>query len=444
MITTPSPAHIALLLGLSFFLGLAFEEYFAHTDERRPGGIRTFPMLALVGGALYLFDPERFIPFTGGLLVLGAWLLVYYFAHVSEHKEPQQDEPNVGLVVPLLNVIAYLLGAAALALDPWVAVTMTVASVLLLTGREKLHGLARRIEIKEIVTAGEFLILTGIVLPLLPDHLVTTLTAITPRQVWLALVVVCSFSYASYLAQRYWAAAAGGLWMAALGGLYSSTATTVVLARQAKADPALKRQAQAGITLATAIMYLRLLAVVTIFNITLARALALPLCGLSLAGFVICALQYWRGKPANEAPQTAVGTQTTMGAQTTMAPAQSSNPLELGAAAIFAALFVAVAVVSAVAKSQFGISGIYGLAAVVGVTDIDPFVLNLAQGGISGIQTADLAAAILIAASSNNVLKALYAASFAGGRATAGSAVALVVLAAAGLAAAYATAMVSH
>jgi uncharacterized membrane protein (DUF4010 family) len=431
MITAPSPAHVALLLGLSFFLGLAFEEFFAHTDERRPGGIRTFPMLALAGGVLYLFDPERFIPFTGGLLILGAWLLVYYLAHVSEHKE-QQDEPNVGLVIPLLNVLAYLLGAAALALPPWVAVTMTVASVLLLTGRERLHGLARRIEIKEIVTAGEFLILTGIVLPLLPDHPVTTLTAITPRQVWLALIVVCSFSYASYLAQRYWAAAAGGLWMAALGGLYSSTATTVVLARQAKADPALKRQAQAGITLATAIMYLRIFAVVAIFNMTLARALALPLCSLSLAGFIFCALQYWHGKPANEAPQTSVPAAT------------SSNPLELGAAAIFAVLFVAVSIVSAVAKSQFGISGIYGLAAIVGVTDIDPFVLNLAQGGISGVQTADLAAAVLIASSSNNVLKALYAACFAGGRATAASAAVLVILAAGGIAAAVATVMVSH
>ena len=431
MITTPSPAHVALLLGLSFFLGLAFEEYFAHTDERRPGGIRTFPMLALAGGVLYLFDPVHFLPFTGGLLILGAWLLVYYLAHVGEHKT-QDDEPNVGLVVPLLNVLAYLLGAVSLALDPWVAVAMTVAAVLLLTGREQLHGLARRIEIKEIVTAGEFLILTGIVLPLLPNHPITTLTAITPRQVWLALVVVCSFSYASYLAQRYWKPAASGLWMAALGGMYSSTATTVVLARQAKADPTLKRQAQAGITLATAIMYLRLLAVVLIFNLALGRILALPLCGLSLAGFIICALQYWHGKPSDTAPQTA------------MPAAQSGNPLELGAAAIFAALFVAVSVVSAVAKSQFGISGIYGLAAVVGVTDIDPFVLNLAQGGISGVQNADLAAAVLIAASSNNVLKALYAAFFAGGRATVPSAVTLVALAIAGLAAAYATAILPH
>ncbi len=434
-IAAPSPAHVALLLGLSFFLGLAFEEYFAHTDERRPGGIRTFPMLALAGGALYLLDPARYIPFTAGLLILGGWLLVYYLAHVSEHKT-QEDEPNVGLVVPILNVIAYVLGAVSLAHEPWVAVTMTVASVLLLTGRQQLHGLARRVEIKEIVTAGEFLILTGIVLPLLPDHPVTTLTAITPRQVWLALVVVCSFSYASYLAQRYWAAAARGLWMAALGGLYSSTATTVVLARQAKADPALKRQAQSGITLATAIMYLRLLAVVMIFNLALARVLALPLLALALLGFIICALQYWRGKPDDAAAQKSTPKSVPM--------AQSGNPLELGAAAIFAALFVAVSIVSAVAKSQFGISGIYGLAAIVGVTDIDPFVLNLAQGGIAGVQNVDLAVAVLIASSSNNVLKALYAAFFAGGRATAASAVALVVLAAAGLAAAYALTALPH
>lgn len=433
MITAPSPTSVALLLGLSFFLGLAFEEFFAHTDERRPGGIRTFPLLALAGGALYLFDPVRFLPFTAGLLVLGAWLFVYYGAHVSEHEKQAGDDENsdinVGLVIPVLNVLAYVLGAAALALPPWVAVTITVAAVLLLTGREQLHALARRVEIKEIVTVGEFLILTGIVLPLLPSHPVTTLTAITPRQVWLALVVVCSFSYASYLAQRYWAAAARGLWMAALGGMYSSTATTVVLARQAKTDPALKRQAQAGITLATAIMYLRILAVVAIFNFELARVLALPLCALSLAGFAICALQYWFGKPRG-APKPPA-----------MHLAASGNPLELGAAAVFAALFVAVSLVSAVAKAQFGVSGIYGLAAIVGVTDIDPFVLNLAQGGVAGVAEAQLAAAILIAASSNNVLKAVYAASFAGGKATAGSAAVLLLLAVAGVAIAIAMAM---
>ena len=120
----PSPASVALLLGLGFFLGLSFEDFFAQSPRRRPGGIRTFPMLALAGGVLYLLDPSGFIPFTGGLLVLGAWLVVYYRAYIGAVDE--QGEPNVGIVVPLLNIHAYLLGAVALALPPWVAVTMTV------------------------------------------------------------------------------------------------------------------------------------------------------------------------------------------------------------------------------------------------------------------------------------------------------------------------------
>src|SRR3984893_13804230 len=328
MLTAPSPTSVALLLGLSFFLGLAFEDFFAQATQKPPGGIRTFPMLALAGGMLYLLEPAHGVAFTGGLLMLGAWLVVYYRMHVA--AQDVTGEARANLIVPLLNVHAYLLGAIALALPPWVAVTTTVAAVLLLTGRTWLHDTARRIDMKEIVTAGQFLILTGIVLPLLPNEPVTALTSITPRQVWLALVVVATFSYVSYLAQRYWSAAAGGLWMAALGGLSSSTATTVVLARQAKADPAVRRHAQAGITLATAIMYLRILAITAIFNMTLERRLGLPLIGLSAAGLVICALQYWVfGKSADPAQQGP------------MKLASAGNPLELGAAVIFAVLFVA-------------------------------------------------------------------------------------------------------
>ena len=421
MLQAPSFTSVALLLGLSLFLGLAFEDFFGRTYTKRPGGIRTFPMLALGGGALYLFDPSRLIPFTAGLVVLGAWLTIFYRQHVREPDE--EGEPNVGLVVPVLNVHAYLLGGIALALPPWVAVTFTVAAVLLLTGRETLHALARRVEIKEIVTAGEFLILTGIILPLLPNEPVTTLTSITPRQAWLALVVVASLSYASYLAQRYWTAAARGLWMAALGGVYSSTATTVVLARQAKTGSVMRQQAQAGITLATAIMYLRILVVIAVFNLTLARALLLPLCGLSLAGLIVCALQYRFAKAPTAQSKS----------QRSTLPPSGGNPLGLGSAALFAALFIIVSLVSKWVTSQFGISGIYSLAAVVGVTDIDPFVLNLAQGGTSGLPESALAAAILLAASSNNILKAAYAAFFAGGRATATSAGVLVLLAVAGV-----------
>jgi uncharacterized membrane protein (DUF4010 family) len=416
MNATPSIVNFGLLLGLSFFLGLAFEDVFAQPGARRPGGIRTFPMLALAGGLLFLFDPAHLVPFTGGLLVLGAWLAIFYSQHINERDE--QEEPNVGIVVLVLNIHAYLLGAITIALPNWLAIGTTVAAVLLLTGREPLHKLARLVEIKEIITAGQFLILTGIVLPLLPNESVTTLTSITPRQAWLALLLVCTLSYVSYLAQHYWAPAARGLWMAALGGLYSSTATTVVLARQAGGDESMRRHAQAGITLATGIMYVRILAIIAVFNLTLAQRLVGPLIGLSFAALLLCTVQYWFLGPSSAEHRRPV----------------SQNPLELGAAATFALLFVLTSILSTWVKSEFGLAGIYSLAAIVGITDIDPFVLNLAQGGTSGISIDAIAAAVLIAASSNNLLKAVYAASFGGGQAMKGGALALIILAVGGFA----------
>ena len=85
----------ALLVALSLFLGLAFEDFFASADSRRPGGIRTFPMLALAGGVLYLFDPVHFIPFTAGLLVVGAWLTIFYRQHFGEPDDT--GEPSAAI-----------------------------------------------------------------------------------------------------------------------------------------------------------------------------------------------------------------------------------------------------------------------------------------------------------------------------------------------------------
>lgn len=416
MLATPSIHSLGLLLLLSFFLGFAFEDFFAKASSARPGGIRTFPLLSLSGGMLYLFDPSRLIAFTGGLLVLGVWLSIFYSVHLRERDE--HGERNAGLVVLLLNVHAYLLGAITLALPHWVAVGSTVVAVLLLTGRDQLHGLARRVDMKEITTAGQFLILTGVVLPLLPSEPVTSLTSITPRQVWLSLILVCTLSYASYLAQRYWPPAARGLWMPAIGGLYSSTATTVVLSRQASADPAARRQALAGITLATGIMYLRILAIIAVFNIALARDLAAPLGGLAVVALGLATLQYWLIK----APPTQARNTTPRG-----------NPLELGTAAVFAVMFVVISVATTWVKTQFGTAGIYWLAAIVGFADIDPFVLNMAQGGVAGVGEHAVSIAVLLAASSNNVLKAGYALFF-GGRQTLQSALLLLLLAAAGVA----------
>ncbi len=407
MILNPLFGKLLLALGLGLFFGLAFEEFHATGGGPRPGGIRTFPLLAVAGALLYALDPIRLLPLSVGLAVLGLLLAIYYWQHALEPDA--EGQANVGLVVAICNLLAFLIGPVALAQPSWVAIGACVAAVLLLTAREKLHRLARKIELAEIVTAGKFLLLTGLVMPLLPDQPVTAITDITPHQVWLAVLAVCSVSYASYLLQRYVAPQGGLLGAAVLGGLYSSTATTVVLARRAAAEPA----AQGGIVLATAIMYLRLLAIIAVFDRKLALVLALPLLGLSALGAFAGFVLYRRGAAASSPS----------------AAGKLANPLELTAAMTFALLFVAVSLLSSWVRDAYGAGGIDVLAAIVGVADIDPFVLSIAEGGSSPLPVQAAAVAILIAASSNNLLKAGYTIGFAGIRASAAPVGILVALA---------------
>ncbi len=376
--------------------------------------MRTFPLLALAGGLLYRLDPDRLLPLSIGLAALGAWLAVAYRRRIGEAPA------EVSLVVPVCNLLAYLLGPVVLAGPGWIAVGATVAAVLLLTARERLHGYARRLDIREILTAAKFLALTGLMIPVLPDQPVIPLTQLTPRQVWLGVVAVCSLSYASYLLRRTVAAQGVGLVTALLGGLYSSTATTIVLARRAAADQA-GPDAESGIILATAVMHLRILAIVAVFAPALAAVLAPPMVGLALLGGGLTAWAYWRRvRPAGPAAS----------------GAPAGNPLELTAALVFAGLFVIVSLASTWARSRFGTAGVFGLAAVVGAADIDPFVLSVAEGSAGPLPAGDAAAAVLIAAASNNLVKAGYAIGFAGHSRAAVPAAALAALASAGVAAA--------
>ncbi len=418
MLLDPLFVKFALILGLSLFFGLAFEEFHARTGLLRPGGIRTFPLLALSGGLLYQLDPDRKLLLVGGLLILGGWLFVAYRRQLREHDGDARF--NIELVAPACNTLAYLIGPVTLALPAWLAVGATVAAVLLLGARDQLHALAQQVDMREITTAANFLILTGIVLPLLPNEPVTTLTAITPYKAWLALLAVCTLSYASYLLQRFLAPADRDLVVAFLGGLYSSTATTLVLARAAARDPATNILAQAGIVLATSVMYLRILAIVALFDLHLATMLLPILAALCATGLAVAALQYRR------AGGTASATR----------DINPRNPLEFSSALLFAVLFVVVSIVTQWARSHFGTVGVDALAAVVGFTDIDPFVLSIAQGGTGSMPDNLAKVAILIAIASNNTLKASVALVVAGWRASLPAAATLVALAAAGVIAA--------
>src|SRR5450759_165575 len=77
MLTLPPlelAGRLALAVGLAVFMGLAFEETYKTEERSSPGGIRTFPMLAMCGATLYLIKPAHAIAFVAGLVALGAWL----------------------------------------------------------------------------------------------------------------------------------------------------------------------------------------------------------------------------------------------------------------------------------------------------------------------------------------------------------------------------------
>lgn len=410
--------HLSLLVGLSFFFGLSFEGFYWNSARSRPGGIRTFPLLSLCGAGLYEIESQFAIAFCVGLVVLGAWLYPYYREEIKHDQTTKEDSD--GVMVPLCNVVAYLLGPITLTQPSWIAVGLTVSAVILLRARDRLHSIAERLPVTEIFTFAQFLLLVGVVLPLLPREPVTTLTTITPFQVWLAVVVVSTLSYGSYVIQRL---ASGGhslFLTSVLGGLYSSTATTVVLARQLKRNPANSHEVQSGIVLATALMYLRLGVVVAFFDLPLALKLAPALIVLAVVGGLCAGLCLWLGKRGQ------------VGESAAATPPR--NPLELSAALIFAVMFVVISLASAWVKTYFGRSGIYGLAAIVGVTDIDPFVLSIAQGGVKGLGPTAFTIVILIAASSNNLLKAVYSVAFGGWRASAPAVASLIALSVIGIA----------
>jgi uncharacterized membrane protein (DUF4010 family) len=375
--------RLGLAIAMAVFVGLAFEGIYKRENRDSPGGIRTFPLLATLGAMLFLLDPKSLFPFIVGLPAVAAWL----YAHIR--MAPLATEERPSLMIPTTNLFAYTLGPIALTQPSWVVVSASVTAVVLLESREALHRLVHQLAPDEVFTLGKFLILIGVVLPLLPNHPVIGWTPITPFQVWLALVAVSTLSYTSYLLQRYLPVKSYSLLPAVLGGLYSSTVTTVALARQLRAAGAPRRGSSVGILVATAIMYLRIELVVAIFNWSLALLLLPALVGLSIVGVVIA---YW-----------------------------DWNQTEWRAAAV---------------GPEVRQPGVFGLAAVTGATDVDPFVLSLAQGSVSGMSLQAMCTAILIATSSNNLLKAVYALSFGGHRLCRRPAVELVVLGLAGFVAA--------
>jgi uncharacterized membrane protein (DUF4010 family) len=388
----PEALKIIIVLLLSFLIGLEREEHKANGDYSF-GGVRTFPLIGLVGYAVALLSRDQLLPLAIGFAVVGAFLLMSY-RHKLTAGQALADSP--GATTEISGLMTYVLGALVSNSYYWIAATIAVLSLLLLELKEVLEGLSKRLAPHEILTFTKFLLLTGVILPVVPNVPLTQFR-INPFKTWLLVVAVCGISYGSYVLLGLTRQRDGVLLSGLLGGVYSSTATTVALAKKASVEGA-PNLFSGGILVATAMMYLRMTGLLMLFSGTLVRLLAVPLIALGCIAGITGWLWSRVQQQKSPGPRGEV---------------QPRNPLELRSAFVFAALFVAVLIISRLVTTHFGNRGMYGLASIIGLVDVDAFILGMTQSA-GGLTAGSLAAkSILIAIASNNIAKGLYAYAFA-------------------------------
>jgi uncharacterized membrane protein (DUF4010 family) len=381
----PEGVKILLTLFLCFLIGLEREEHRAAGQRYTFGGVRTFPLIGLTGYALALLSGTQLLPLTFGFGVIGAFLWLSY-----KHKLETYNE--AGVTTEVSGLVTYVIGALVSRDQLWIATTIAVISMLLLELKEFLENLTTKIPATEILTFTKFLLLTFVILPVLPNKNYGPY-GVNPFKSWLVVVAISGVSYGSYLLEKL-AKGKGGIRLSALlGGLYSSTFTTVVMAKEAKTVQAPHAYA-GGIVMASGVMYFRFLVLIGIFNLQLMDRLLIPFVVLGAAGLGAG----WAWSSLADPPAAGSGT-----------PYSTKNPLELSSAFLLGLVFLVVLVATNFALIHLGSGGIYGMAVISGLAPVDPFIMGLTQtaGNLTGMGLA--VAGVIIAAASNNFAKAFIA-----------------------------------
>ena len=376
-----------------FSLLIGLEQRRHHAGEAGKGELfgtdRTYALIGILGFILFAVSPDNLWLFASGGMVLSVFLAIFYWKRIEARGK-------FGLTSIITVFITYSLAPLLYTKPVWVTVCVVTAVMVLIEMKEQLVELSGKFDNDDFVILAKFLAISGIVLPLLPHEPISEFIPISPFKFWMVVVVVSAVSYLSYILKKFVFPKDGMLITGFLGGLYSSTATTLVLARKSKEPDTALNQVSSAIILATGMMFIRIYVLILIFNLPLAKVLALPFAILTA---LTLAVSWVVLKLARSGTDKAV------------AESQNKNPLEFKTALVFAALFVLFAVITKFVLGSFGTRGLDVLALVVGVTDIDPFLMSLFTGSYP-IALSAIGKATLIAVSSNNFVKLVYAVVF--------------------------------
>jgi len=380
---------VKFLVVAAFSLIIGLEQRSHHIDKEFGtlfGTDRTFTLIGILGFILYVIAPVTMVPFLIGAIILSLLLGIYYFFKIKVHQQFGLTSIIVALITYSLTPLIYLQPA-------WMALLIGVSVLILIEIKEELFRFSSKFSGDEFLTLSKFIIIAGIILPLLSNKPISSGLPVTPYQIWLSIVAVSSISYFSYLLKKFAFPRSGTIITALLGGIYSSTATTIVLARKSNVEKT-NEKIPAGIMAATTMMYLRLLLLAFIFNGNIARRLALPFLVLFVTGAVVSLLMLRKTRQPDE---------------TSYEVNEGHNPLEFKTAIIFGLLFAFFSVLTHFVMNRYGNIGVSILSFIVGVTDIDPYILNLFQGTGLTLSVTAITHATIIATISNNLIKMIYA-----------------------------------
>jgi uncharacterized membrane protein (DUF4010 family) len=292
---------------------------------------------------------------------------------------------------------AFALAASSLVGDYRVAAAAAVAVTALLAMREGLHGWVRALSWEELRSGIVLLAMTFIVLPVLPSDPVGPFGGVDLREVWIIAIVLAAVSFAGYLGVKYFGARHGVMLAAAAGGLVSSTAVTLINARRAAAHEGEARLLVAGVSLATAISFVRVFAIALVLQPQLLRVVGPSLIvAVLIAGGIAVAAAYW---PAGRRQR----------------PLVLRNPFQFWPVVGFAALLAVMILAGQYLGDRIGAAGTTLGAALLGIADVDAVTISMARLVPEPLSATAAGLAVLAAVATNTLSKLVIGAGIGGG-----------------------------